>query len=178
MDPRDLRPPAGGVLVMPMSREDFDALPEIPHTEWWDGALVMTGTTNRHGRAAARLCAALIAALAGRDLDVGTGTGWRLPDAEFAPDVVVTGPAPDDQLLTEPPLLVVEILSRSTRHIDLGRKREIYAAGGLAWYWIVDLVKNELIVFRNVGGAFAEVGRFATGTTEGPVSIEVAVADL
>jgi hypothetical protein len=29
----ELRAPAGGVLVVPMSREEFDALPEMPHTE-------------------------------------------------------------------------------------------------------------------------------------------------
>jgi hypothetical protein len=37
----DLRAPAGGVLVVPMSREEFEALPEMHHTEWWDGACVV-----------------------------------------------------------------------------------------------------------------------------------------
>ena len=41
----DLRAPAGGVLIVPMSREEFDELPEMPHTEWWDGACVVTGGT-------------------------------------------------------------------------------------------------------------------------------------
>lgn len=59
-----------------------------------------------------------------------------------------------------------------------GQEAELYAAGGLAWYWVVDLVKNELVVLRNLGGTFAEVQRFSSGTTEGPVSIDVTVADL
>jgi Uma2 family endonuclease len=32
-------------------------------------------------------------------------------------------------LLSSPPLLVVEVLSRSTRHIDLGRKRQRLTSG-------------------------------------------------
>lgn len=178
MDLRDLRPPAGGVLVVPMSRAEFDALPEIPHTEWWDGACVMTSNTNRHGRVVASLGAMLIQAIAGQELSVCAGTGWRLPDAEFGPDLLITGPAPDDELLTIAPLLIVEVLSPSTRHIDLGRKRELYAIGGVGWYWIVDLVHDQLTVFRNVDGELEQVQHISSGTTVGPVAIKVDVSAL
>lgn len=125
-----------------------------------------------------KLGSALLGAVQDRPLEVGTGTGWRLPDAEFAADIVVTGPAPDDELLTVAPLLIVEVLSRSTRHIDLGHKRELYAAGGLAWYWVVDLVNDELVVFRDDSGSFAEVQRLTSGTTQDPIVIDVAVPDV
>lgn len=36
------------------------------------------------------------------------------------------------------PAHVVEILSPSTRHLDLGLKRSRYAAGGIEHYWVVD----------------------------------------
>jgi len=178
MDLRDLRAPAGGGSVVPRSREECDALPPSPHAEWWDGACVVSGSTNRRGRAVVSLSVLLHAACTPAGLQVGAGTGWRLPDAEFAPDVVVTRPAPDDELLTEAPVLIVEVLSRSTRHIYLGRKRELYAAGGLEWYWVVDLVRNEFTVFHNVGGRFSEAQRFGSGTTQGPVSIEINVSEL
>lgn len=178
MDLRDLRPPAGGVFVVPMSRAEFDALPESPHTEWWDGACVVVSTTNRHGRVVASLGAMLIQAIAGQELSVCAGTGWRLPDAEFAPDLLITGPAPDDEMLTTAPLLAVEVLSRSKRYIDLGRKRELYAAGGVAWYWIVDLVRDRLVVYRNIDGELEQVQQISSGTTMGPVPIVVTVADL
>jgi Uma2 family endonuclease len=175
----ELRAPAGGVLVVPMSREEFDALPEMPHTEWWDGACVVTGgTTLRHGRAVTAISALLGAALRDRDFDIVAGSGWRLPDAEFAPDVAVAAPGPPDELLSSPPLLVVEVLSRSTRHIDLGRKRQLYAAGGLPWYWFVDLAKSELVVLHNDAGSFVEVQRLTSGTTIGPVEITLTVPDL
>jgi Uma2 family endonuclease len=175
----ELHAPAGGVLVIPMSREEFDALPEMPHTEWWDGACVVTGgTIYRHARAITALGALLGVALRDRDLDVLAGVGWRLPDAEFAPDIAVVAPAAPDKLLSSPPLLVVEVLSRSTRHIDLGRKRELYAAGGLPWYWFVDLANNELVVLHNDAGTFVEVQRLTSGTTIGPIEVTLTVADL
>jgi Uma2 family endonuclease len=175
----ELRAPAGGVLVVPMSRTEFDALPEMPHTEWWDGACVVTGgTTYRHARVIMRIGGLLSVALRDRELDVLTGAGWRLPDAEFAPDIAVAAPGAPDELLSSPPLLVVEVLSRSTRHMDLGRKRELYAAGGLPWYWVVDLANDELVVLRNDAGTFVEVQRLTSGTTIGPVEITVSVANL
>jgi Uma2 family endonuclease len=174
----DLRAPAGGVLVVPMSREEFDALPEMHHTEWWDGACVVTSTTRRHGKAISALGTALMAVLDAASFEVMTGVGWRLPDAEFVPDLVVVAAAPDADALYEPPLMLVEVLSRSTRHIDLGRKRQLYAAGGLPWYWVVDLANNELVVLRNDAGSFVEVQRLTSGTTQGPVEIAVSVADL
>jgi Uma2 family endonuclease len=174
----DLRPPTGGVLVVPMSRSEFDALPQLHHTEWWDGACVVTGTTRRHGRAITSIAAALITATQGQQLDVLSGTGWRLPSAEFVPDLVVTATAPDSPALLEVPLLIVEVLSASTRHVDRGRKRELYGEAGLPWYWLVDLVANTLVVLRNDGGVFVEVQRVTSGTTHAPISITVAVGDL
>ena len=174
----DLRAPAGGVLVMPMSREEFDALPEMHHTEWWDGACVVTGTTRRHGIAVSVLTSMLMSVVDARSFDVMTGVGWRLPDAEFVPDLAVVAVAPDAEALFEPPLLLIEVLLPSTRHVDLRRKRQLYAGGGLPWYWFVDLANNELVVLRNDAGTFVEVQRLTSGTTIGPVEITLTVADL
>ena len=164
--------------MVPMSREEFDALPEMHHTEWWDGACVVTGTTRRHGIAISVLTSVLMAVLDPARFDVMTGVGWRLPDAEFVPDLAVVAAAPDAEAIFEPPLLLIEVLSPSTRHVDLRRKRELYAAGGLPWYWVVDLANNELVVLRNDGGSFVEVQRLSSGTTIGPVEITLTVADL
>jgi hypothetical protein len=43
-------------------------------------------------------------ALRDRNFDVLAGAGWRLPDAEFAPDIAVVAPALPDKLLSSPPL--------------------------------------------------------------------------
>lgn len=68
----------------------------------------------------------------------------RQPDLVIAP---LVGP----RRLLDPPLLVVEILSPSTRHRDLVAKREEYAAAGLAHYWVVDHRVPEVVVFAGAG---------------------------
>jgi Uma2 family endonuclease len=53
------------------------------------------------------------------------------------------------------PDLVVEVSSPSTQHIDLGVKRERYAAEGAAEFWFVDLDLDEIHQFTgDEGGGF------------------------
>ena len=67
------------------------------------------------------------------------------PGAVVAPDVFVVLGAPKHmrssyKLWEEPkaPDFVLEVTSRSTRAEDQGRKREVYAALGVAEYWLFD----------------------------------------
>ena len=46
-----------------------------------------------------------------------------------------------------PPDIVVEVLS-SNRHVDLVRKRQLYAAAGIPEYWILDGHANTLMVLE------------------------------
>lgn len=61
------------------------------------------------------------------------------------------------------PLLVVEILSPSTRRTDLTRKREIYAEAGVPMYWVVDPVEPRLTVLTLDGGRYDETATVAEG---------------
>ncbi len=55
------------------------------------------------------------------------------------PDVVVVDAGDiGEERLTRPPLLVVEVLSPSSRRHDLGSKRLAYAAAGVPVYWVID----------------------------------------
>jgi Uma2 family endonuclease len=45
------------------------------------------------------------------------------------------------------PRLIVEVLSPSTGGRDIGIKRDIYAAGGVPEYWIVDPIDGSLSIF-------------------------------
>ena len=47
------------------------------------------------------------------------------------------------------PLLVVEVLSPSTRQRDLKKKRDAYLRLGIATYWIVDLDERSVTVWSN-----------------------------
>ena len=46
------------------------------------------------------------------------------------------------------PILVVEVISRSTRHRDLGQKRRFYVANGIAEYWIIDREREVVLQIR------------------------------
>jgi len=77
----------------------------------------------------------------------------------FVPDLLVVA---DPKYVSKrgiegPPLLVVEILSRSTRKRDRGVKARRYAELGVEHYWIVDPEKKHMECHRSVGGVFRRV---------------------
>lgn len=65
------------------------------------------------------------------------------------PDVLVATAADcADDGIRVAPLLVVEVLSRSTRRRDRGEKRDIYAELGVPHYWLVDPERHTAMVLR------------------------------
>jgi Uma2 family endonuclease len=74
----------------------------------------------------------------------------------FVPDLVVVS---EPQQITQrgiegPPLLVVEILSPSTRTQDRGTKARRYAGLGVEQFWIVDPVEKRIECHRLTEGTF------------------------
>ena len=82
----------------------------------------------------------------------------------FVPDiVVVSNPAfVTDRAIEGPPILVVEILSPSTRAQDRGVKARRYAELGIEHYWIVDPEAQRIEFHRLADSAYRCV-REATG---------------
>lgn len=74
----------------------------------------------------------------------------------FVPDLlVVSDPNHISKRGIEgPPLLVVEVLSPSTRKQDRGLKAQRYAELGVAHYWIVDPEQRRLECHRLIEGGF------------------------
>ncbi len=77
----------------------------------------------------------------------------------FVPDLLVVA---DPSHVTKrgiesPPLLVVEIMSPSTRSVDQGVKARRYAELGVEHYWIVDPERRRLECHRLVQGAFRSI---------------------
>lgn len=72
------------------------------------------------------------------------------PHDVFEPDLLVVADAShiSKRGIEKPPLLVVEILSPSTRRVDRGVKFRRYAALGVQHCWIVDPNANRLECFR------------------------------
>jgi len=71
------------------------------------------------------------------------------PATMVQPDILVTEvDPPDEKRLERAPLLVVEVLSRSTRLYDLGTKRLAYRESGVGAYWVFDPAGPSLTAWR------------------------------
>jgi Uma2 family endonuclease len=95
------------------------------------------------------------------------------------PDLaVVNGPMRSHTVQPTTASLVVEV-SDSTLAYDLGDKSNLYAAGGIEDYWVLDLNNRELHVFRNpVRDASAPHGfRYRTHSTFDSAAIVNPLAD-
>lgn len=137
-----------------MSWEEYLALPEKPKAEWVDGEVVATPAVSPdHGFATMRLGLQLAQALP--ELLIMTEVGVKLPRNRLrAPDLMLIDGWPDGKWVTEPPVLVVEVLSRSTRSEDTIRKSAEYAEGGIGQYWLLDPELRALDVYANTDGGW------------------------
>ena len=90
----------------------------------------------------------------------------------FVPDLVVVRHPQDvtERAIEAPPLLVVEILSPSTRKQDRGIKAERYGELGVEHFWIVDPDPRQVECFRLADRAYRSVARAeGAGTLDTPI---------
>jgi Uma2 family endonuclease len=169
----------------PITRAERDALPDDGRRhELIDGALIVTPAPSpRHQVVVARLLILLAEAcpptlrVLTAPLDVVLG-----PDTVVEPDVLV---APRDAFterdLPGPPLLAVEVLSPTTRHLDLQLKRARYEAAGCPGYWVVDPDVPALTAWQLEDERYGDplhVEGTATIDLELPFPVSVSPADL
>ena len=95
----------------------------------------------------------------GEDILVPDLAGWRRERMAELPDTAHFGLAPD---------WVCEVLSASTRRLDLHGKRPVYAREGVAHLWLVDPADRTLEAFELREGQWVLV---ATAQDDDPVSI-------
>ena len=137
-----------------MSVDDFLALPDSVRAEFVDGVAIVTppGTWEHQGVA---LVVAMALKSALPDLTVATECGVRTSASSFRiADVGVADVTPEGRFAETPPLVVVEVLSPSTRSEDTVRKSTEYAAVGVAQYWIVDRDAGSLTAYANNGAGW------------------------
>jgi Uma2 family endonuclease len=148
----------------PLSVEDLDSMPDDGHRyELIDGVLVVTpAPAVPHQVVVGGVLRALWHAHTEDTIVLPAPVDWVPgPSTLLQPDVVVAerGEAGEPRL-TRPPLLVVEVLSPSTRRYDLGSKGLAYAGYGVPAYWVVDPEPPvTLLVFRSGGDVHTEVAR-------------------
>jgi Uma2 family endonuclease len=89
------------------------------------------------------------------------------PHDVFEPDLLVVGDPADttERGVERPPLLVVEILSPSTRKVDRGKKFLRYGELGVLHCWIVDPDGKRVECYRLESGRYRLVAEEAGDTT-------------
>ncbi|WP_148612040.1 Uma2 family endonuclease [Nocardioides rubriscoriae] len=160
-----------GLQLLRMSWDDYLLLPEKPKAEWVDGEVVVSPPVSyEHGDAVISLAVALRTTLTG--LRVVTEVGVWLPRNRLrAPDLMVVQRRPEGRWVTDPPVLVVEVLSPSTRSEDTMRKSGDYLSAGISQYWVVDPDARAIDVFEAVDGAWERVLRLDDAAPSGDVVV-------
>jgi len=146
----------------PLTLEDFEAIRDVDdghRYELIDGSLVVTPSpVPLHQTVVTELLFSLrTTAPPGMrvfvaPLDVRFGM-----DTVLQPDVlVVPRSAVGERRLEGGPVLAVEVLSPSTRHIDLGLKLSRYEAAGTPSYWVIDPNEPSLRAWELHTGRYEE----------------------
>ena len=169
----------------PLTAADLEAMPDDGRRyELIDGALVVTPSPSlRH-----QLVSSNLHLLLGRQCPehlrvLAAPTDVRLAiDTVLQPDLLVVRRAELD-VETEPlrPLLVVEILSPSTRHIDLELKRARYQAAGCPAYWVIDPYGLELRAWELRDGEYVAVAHVTASevyAASQPIAVDVVPSAL
>jgi Uma2 family endonuclease len=162
--------PAG----VPLTYEDLQSLPDDGRRyELIDGTLVVTPAPGvPHQVVVLALCRVLFAARPKGTAVLPAPLDFvPHPETVLQPDVLVFDA--DEALqprLTRTPLLVVEVLSPSSRSQDLGSKLLAYAKAGVPAYWVIDpeppvelrAFQLEGTEYQAVAGAVGDEGFEAT----------------
>src|SRR5262249_44930455 len=165
--------------------DDLESLPDDGlRYELIDGMLFVTpAPTFSHQVAVIGLVLALDSACPA-DLQVVASPIASQPNGRrsLQPDVAVVrlSDAPEKNLVVAP-LLVVEVLSPSTRRYDTMLKRSLYEESGVASYWLFDPNVPTLLVSELVDGCFVDVAK-ADGSEEihvgRPFPVRLGAAEL
>ena len=148
-------------------------------------AEIVDGTLHTHPRPAAphaRASSSLGVKIGGPfDYDAGGPGGWWIifePELHLGEDILVPDLAgwrrermpdyPDTAYFSLAPDWVCEVLSPSTRRLDLHGKRPVYAREGVGHLWLVDPVDRTLEAFELREGQWVLI---ASAQDDEPVSI-------
>jgi len=169
----EITEPNPWVREVPMSRAEYELLPEQPKAEWRKGVayIMMAPVAHPHGKTAARLITLLSNNLT--DVEVATEVGFRMSDSDRAPDVMVTPAGYDGGTwVTEPPLLLAEVVSPGSRRTDYVIKAGEYAAAGVGQYWILDSAAQSISILGNNGkGGWGLITEVNTETPTAEVEV-------
>ena len=144
-----------GLRFIPMSYEEWLDLPEKPKVEFVDGVgIVSPPPAFDHGNGQLGLGIALRQGLPGLIIVVEVEFVLAARKRIRRPDISVVDHRPEGIWITDPPVLIVEVLSPGTRSQDTVNKAHEYAEAGVGNYWLLDPDGRCLDAYRNAGGGW------------------------
>jgi len=93
---------------------------------------------------------------------------YRIPDV-----LIVAGPEPEEEVLSRPPLVAIEILSPEDRMSRMQKKITDYLAFGIRYVWVLDPQTRQAVAYT-ADGVENAIGALRT---ENP-AIEVPLAEI
>ncbi len=144
-----------------LTRADLEVMPDDGHRyELIDGVLIVSPSPRfRHQDAVGNLYVILRqAAVGGVKVLLAPFDVVLAEDTVIQPDLLVAPRAEfTERDLPAAPLLAVEVLSPSTRGVDLLLKKERLQRAGCAHYWVVDPAEPSILAWSLVDGVYREV---------------------
>ena len=169
-------------LTEPWTLEQLDRLPDDSNRyELLGGELLVTPPPSEaHETIVARLNALLVPFVVANGLGLvhHPRSVVQVGDERTEPDLMVRAESLHTGWASAPiPILVVEVLSRSTRDRDLGKKRHFYMKSGVAEYWMVD--REEEVVIQVRPGSERRISAIMTWSPPGTsATLDVDVAKI
>jgi Uma2 family endonuclease len=144
----------------PFTPADREAMPEDSRrVELIDGCLVVSPSPGRAHNDVVMHLFRLLDRVCPDDVTIyNVPYDYRLPDdSELVPDITVAHTADlGAERITAVPLLVVEVISPSSRWMDPVVKRAKYEAAGVPAYWIADPVAGRMTVLELEGSQYVQ----------------------
>ena len=169
----------------PMTRAELDALPDDGRRhELIDGVLVVTPAPLIRHQAAVMGFIRLLDNSCPERLVLFTAPVDVVlaDDTVVQPDLLVARRSQfTERDLPGPPLLAVEVLSPSTRLVDLNLKKARYEAAGCPSYWVFDPDRAELMVWELADGAYGlptVVAGDEVFRAERPYAVEIVPSEI
>ena len=169
----------------PLTRADLDTMPDDGHRyELIDGSLIVTPAPSpRHQGVVGELYLLLrLASPAHLQVFLAPLDVALADDTIMQPDLLVARREDvTERDVSTAPVLAIEVLSPSTRRIDLTLKRSRLEAAGCESYWVVDPHEPSLTAWQLRNGEYVEVARVVGDETfepEIPFPLRVRPADL
>lgn len=169
----------------PLTRADLEAFPDDGRRyELIDGVLIVSPSPSMPHQSMLLELALRLKAECPPELKVYVAP-LDVPysnDTVLQPDILVVDRPEVGQLtLVAGLVLAVEVLSPSTKHLDLAFKKARYEAAGCRSYWVVDPVEPSIICWELVDGVYQQIARAAgeeSVSVSLPFSISFAPVDL